>query len=145
MASMLGDTHIKAKWLLMQILFNVVKSPNKLVAGRHRSEDSEATMRTNLLKDGWGVKMTSPSLRTSSLQSYSFLMISHYRGSVPVESSLHVKYTIFLQNDGISFMQVRICYTIQLNNNAKEEYENFKGVVYILNYSPLNAVFTYPY
>jgi len=68
MASMLGDTHIKAKWLLMQILFNPVISPNKFVAGRQRSEDSEATMRHNLLKDGRSVKMTSPSLRTSSLQ-----------------------------------------------------------------------------
>jgi hypothetical protein len=47
MASMLGDTHIKAKWLLMRILF---KSQNKLVAGQQSSEDCEATMRPNLLK-----------------------------------------------------------------------------------------------
>lgn len=145
MASMLGDTHTKAKWLLMQILFNPVKSPNKLDAERQRSQDSEATMRPNLLKGGRSVNLTSPSLRTSSLQSYYPLMISYFRGSELVDGSLHVKYTIFLHNDGISFMQVRKCYIIQRNNNAKQEKENFKGLVYILNYSPLNSVFTYPY
>jgi hypothetical protein len=112
MVIMLEDTHIKAKWLLMQILFNPVKSPNKLVAGRQRSEDSEATMMPSLLKDGRSVKLTSPCLRTSSLQGYYSLVISYFRGSVSVDSSLHVKYTIFLHNNGISFMQVRKCYTI---------------------------------
>ena len=62
-----------------------------------------------------------------------------------MDGSLLVKYTIFLDNDGISFMQVRKCYIIQCNNNAKREKENFKGLVYILNYSPLNSDFTYPY
>jgi hypothetical protein len=72
MAGMLGDTHIKAKWLLVQILFNPVNSPNKLVAGRQRSEDSKAT-RPNLLKAGRSMKLTSPCLRTSSLKELLFL------------------------------------------------------------------------
>jgi hypothetical protein len=69
MASMLGDTHIKAKWLLRQILFNPVNSPNKLVAGRQRSEDTEATKRPIILKDGQSVKLTTqfPNLLTSQL------------------------------------------------------------------------------
>jgi hypothetical protein len=77
--------------------------------------------------------------------SYYSLMISYVRGTESVDGSLHVKYTISLHNDGISFMQVRNCYTIQWNNNAIQEKENFKGVVYILNYNPLNSVSTYPY
>jgi hypothetical protein len=104
----------------------------------------EAT-RPNLLKAGRSVKLTSTSLRTSSLQSYHSLMISYFQGTESVDGSLHVKYTTSLHNDGISFMKVRKCYTIQWNNNATREKENFKGVVYILNYSPLNSVFTYPY
>jgi len=108
MASMLGDRHIKAKWLLMQILFNPVNSPNKLLAGRRRSEDSDAT-RPSLPKAGRSVKLASPSLRTSSLQSYYPLMISYFRGTESVDGSLHLKYTISLHNVGISFMQVRKC------------------------------------
>jgi hypothetical protein len=34
MAGMLGGTYIKGKWLFMQVWFNPVKSPYKLVAGR---------------------------------------------------------------------------------------------------------------
>jgi hypothetical protein len=62
-----------------------------------------------------------------------------------VDGNLYVKNTMYLHNDGISFMQVTKTYTIQWNKNATQENENFKGVVYILNYSPLNSVITYPY
>jgi hypothetical protein len=93
MASMLGDTHIKAKWLLSQILFNPVNSPNKLMAGRQRSGDTDATKRPIILKDGQSVKLTTqfPNLVTSELL---FLDDLNFLGSESVDGSLNVRYTI---------------------------------------------------
>jgi hypothetical protein len=72
-------------------------------------------LKIEALKADRSVKLTSTSLRISLLQSYYSFMISYFRGSESVDGCLHVKYTIFLHNDGISFMQVRKYYTIKWN------------------------------